>query len=409
MKRVLLSAYACSPIRGSEPGNGWSWAMNLAKKGYEVWCITNTEDRQQTIDECERLNLTNLHLVFVEVPYNLDVKLLNPSSKKIYLHYLLWRRSAKKIAKKLHEDKNFDVAHHATYGSLQQGSILWGLKNVKIVFGPVGGGQTALPKFKSYFGNAWKIEIIRNMVSKLFLTFGKDVRKTLKESDHILAANTDTVNMIKRAGYYNEEKVHLTLDSAVPPIMENNIYQEKKDKEVINLLWVGRMLPRKGLNLILHALSKLPADFDYKFTIVGGGELFHLLDGWIEEYKLEKSKFQILGQIPFAEVLDSYKAADIFVFCSLRDSCGSQLIEAMSFGLPVVALDIHGSSIAVLDDCGIKVKATNPAETTDGIAAAILKMSTDYEFRKSCSKNAFDHAKNNTWDKKVEYITSKFY
>jgi len=409
MKRVLLSAYACSPIRGSEPGNGWSWAMNLAKKGYEVWCITNTEDRQETIEECERLNLINLHLVFVETPFNLDAKLLNTNSKKIYLHYLLWRRSATKVTERLHESENFDVAHHVTFGSLQQGSILWGLKNVKIIFGPIGGGQTALPKFKYYFGNSWKVEVIRNMISKLFLSFGKDVRRTLRESDYILAANTDTVNMIKSVGYYSPEKVHLTLDSAVPPIMEDNIYQEKKDKDVLNLLWVGRMLPRKGLNLILHALSKLPLDFDYRFTIVGGGEQFHLIDSWLEKYNLDKLKFHILGQIPFADVLESYKRADIFVFCSLRDSCGSQLIEAMSFGLPVIALDIHGSSIAVLDDCGIKVKASNPEETTESIAAAIFRMSTDYEYRKSCSKNAFDHAKNNTWDKKVEYITSKFY
>ena len=64
MKKVLLSAYACSPIRGSEPGNGWSWALNLALQGYEVWCLTNAEDKDVMQEELRRLGLPNLNIVF---------------------------------------------------------------------------------------------------------------------------------------------------------------------------------------------------------------------------------------------------------------------------------------------------------------------------------------------------------
>ncbi|MFL5746048.1 MAG: hypothetical protein ACJ751_15345, partial [Niastella sp.] len=62
MKKVLLSAYACSPIRGSEPGNGCSWALNLALQGYDVWCLTNVEDREATDEELQKLELPNLHI-----------------------------------------------------------------------------------------------------------------------------------------------------------------------------------------------------------------------------------------------------------------------------------------------------------------------------------------------------------
>src|SRR6185295_17943630 len=109
MKKVLLSAYACSPIRGSEPGNGWSWALNLALQGYEVWCLTNVEDKEATQIELQKLGLPNLNIVFVELALNLDKMLLNTSSKTIYLHYYLWRKKAAGIALKLHKKMRFDV------------------------------------------------------------------------------------------------------------------------------------------------------------------------------------------------------------------------------------------------------------------------------------------------------------
>src|SRR5581483_9807040 len=107
MKKVLLSAYACSPMRGSEPGNGWSWAVNLARKGYEVWCLTNVEDKENIIAEQKKLGLLNLHIVIVELPMGLD-KLLDPSSKTIYLHYYLWRKKAARLALQMHKEVRFD-------------------------------------------------------------------------------------------------------------------------------------------------------------------------------------------------------------------------------------------------------------------------------------------------------------
>ena len=42
--RILLSAYACEPDRGSEPGVGWNWVRHLARE-HEVWVITRSNNR----------------------------------------------------------------------------------------------------------------------------------------------------------------------------------------------------------------------------------------------------------------------------------------------------------------------------------------------------------------------------
>ena len=45
MSRILLSAYACEPGKGSEPEVGWLWATELADAGHEVWVITREANR----------------------------------------------------------------------------------------------------------------------------------------------------------------------------------------------------------------------------------------------------------------------------------------------------------------------------------------------------------------------------
>jgi len=409
MKKVLLSAYACSPIRGSEEGNGWSWALNLALQGYEVWCLTNVQDKEATLAELERLGLPNLHIVFVELALNLDKVLFNPSSKTIYLHYYLWRKKAAGIALQLHRKLHFDVAHHVTYGSFQQGTFLWKLKGARIIFGPVGGGQEALPEFRDYFGPAWKTERIRSLISKLSIRFSTNLKNTVTRSHHILVTNQDTADIVQKVRTARPHNIHLILDNAIPLSMQHMNYIERAPGKQLNLLWVGRMLPRKGLNLILHALSLVPKEVNYTFTIVGGGEQFQFLEGWIQQYGLDASRLRILGQIPFKEVVHHYEQADVFIFCSLRDSCPAQLNEAMAFGLPVITLDIHGSALAVSDDCGIKIKPTTKENTALDIAKAITRMYVDVEFRKKCSVNAFNYAKGNTWERKVHLITTQFY
>jgi glycosyltransferase involved in cell wall biosynthesis len=205
------------------------------------------------------------------------------------------------------------------------------------------------------------------------------------------------------------DNVHLILDNAIPLSMQHMEYIDRKPGKQLNLLWVGRMLPRKGLNLILHALSLVPKEVDYTFTIVGGGEMYQFLDGWIKQYNLDPKRLRILGQIPFNEVIRHYKQADVFIFCSLRDSCPAQLNEAMAFGLPVITLDIHGSSLAVSHKCGNKVKPTTKEKTAQDIAKAIGTMYEDVELRKQFSRNAYQYAKSNTWERKVQLITSQFY
>jgi glycosyltransferase involved in cell wall biosynthesis len=408
-KKILLSAYACSPIKGSEPGNGWSWATNLARLGYEVWCFSNVQEMDIVQKAKEDQKIDNLYFVFVSLPFGLDENFMNYDSKKVYLHYFLWQRKAAKLAIELHKKVKFDLGQHVSFGSLQQGTFLWKVNGIKRIFGPVGGGQEALPVLKEYFGKAWRIERIRSAISKWSVKRSSHLRNTVISSDYVLVTNKDTENLVKTIPGHDPAKIYFVPDTAVPPAMEGLDYIPKQPKKITELLWVGRFLPRKGLNLVLNALAYIAPGTEYRLTIVGGGEQFHLLDEWISAYKIDRSKLNIVGQIPFSEVKEYYRQSDVFVFCSLRDSFPAQLIEAMAFSLPLIVLDIHGSAIGVPDDCGIRVPVVTKEDTLNGIAAAIEKMCNDSAYRQACGLNAYEHSRRSTWKNKVDYVTSKFY
>jgi glycosyltransferase involved in cell wall biosynthesis len=88
-----------------------------------------------------------------------------------------------------------------------------------------------------------------------------------------------------------------------------------------------------------------------------------------------------------------YLKSDVFLFCSLRESFGSQMLEAMAFGLPVIALDHQGVRAFVPDAAGIKVPVTKPSETVQRLADAVTYLYRHPEKRLAARRYAYEYAR----------------
>lgn len=84
---------------------------------------------------------------------------------------------------------------------------------------------------------------------------------------------------------------------------------------------------------------------------------------------------------------------------------GSVVLEAMSTGLPVIAMDHQGAAIAITDETGIKIPVTTPPDAIGHIAAAIAKLADDPALRQRIRKALFEHAADNTWARRAEKMT----
>lgn len=399
MKNILLSAYQCDPTQGSEPGYGYNWAAGLRREGYKVTCIT----RMYTNEESRR-NIHEMHgndkdfkVVYVQTPLKLQ------NSKLTYLKYIVWQWVAYKKAKELHLKENFDLVHHVVWGNFYLGSFMYKLK-IPFIFGPAGGGQVAPVSFKKYFGKKWYMEIVRDYVALIFMKFNPAAYNTLKFANNLIAANLETKQEVLK---YGASKCALEFDVKLPQSFFPKDLSEKGSNKQLKLLWVGRLLPRKGVLLVIETMAKLKNYSDITLTIVGDGEMRKYVEDDIKKYNL--SNVKLIGRIPYEKVKEYYSNHDIFFFTSLRDSNGMQVLEAMAYGLPVVTLQLHGQDLLVNEEVGLKASVNNPEQTVTELANAILLLHNDRVLLSKMSKAAFNFAKEHTWEKQVKLFVEKYY
>ena len=401
MKKVLLSAFACQPGKGSEEGNGWNWATGLADKGYEVHCITWATYRKH-IEAHPKVE--NIYFYYISMPFRLEFFYLMPPAS-LYVYYMSWQYLAYLKARKLCKHTDFIVAHHVTWGSLQMGSFMYKL-SVPFIFGPAGGGQHAPEAFKRYFLNHWSSEIKRQKISKILTKYNPGCKKMLKYAKAVLVSNPDTLAMAQSIGVTN---CQFSLDTALPPHFYPSEFTVKQPTQgKLQLLWVGRFMPRKGVLLILEVMEKLKALKGITLTIVGYGEMEEAIVEKIAEYGLEET-VTMAGRISFEGVRQYYESHDAFIFTSLRDSNPAQLLEAMSFGMPIITLNLHGQAMLVSNETGILCSAVTPEETVFELKEAVMDLYTNQQKITAMSSAAYNFALKQTWPAKIDNIVAQYY
>lgn len=362
--RILLSAFHCSPLHGSELATGWNWALELSNLGHQLTVITQSEMREY-INSVEPLR--NVEFQYVDLP---DLRLRRISNYLAIIRaYTRWQDDA--LAFISGRDGEFDVAHHVTWGGLHLGSGLWQL-STPLIFGPVGSGQIPPSRYRRYFGREWQNEMLRGVVSGPLLNANKFARRTVRNAAMTLVYSSDTLAACKRLG---ARDVRFMMADG---LATNRIGAPRlQPSGVPVILYVGRLLARKGPTLAVQAFAELRRNMPARLVIAGDGPL----RDEVEAHALRlgvTSDVEVLGSVPFAEVGKLYDEASVLLFPSLRESFGSPVLEAAGRGLPVVALNRSG--IAEADTRTAVEKVSLPADPRDlpgRLASALGTVLTD--------------------------------
>ncbi|TDN38339.1 glycosyltransferase [Hymenobacter sp. UV11] len=366
--KILLSAYACDPLHGSEEGSGFNWLWQVAALGHEVWCLTTPRGRpnlEQVLAERAADPVAGrIHLVFIDVPQ--AVNYAYRWQPGVYLHYMVWQYQAWRTAQQLDAQVNFDAVHHITYNSLQMASWLWRLKK-PLLLGPMGGGMTAPASLRRYLPDWFKTETVRNGISSLLTTFDPNVRQSLRHASLVLVANSDTAALARRLG---ARRVALAMGAALAADYFPAAYAPRPPLagRELRILWLARLFPRKGLPLVLEALGRVDKRVKFHLDVMGDGPMGPLVPGWIAEAGLQ-DRVTWHGSVPYEATRAAYLGHDLFMLCSLRDTYANQYLESMALGLPILTLDHHGAHDFIPDSAGIKV----PVQTADATAEALAR------------------------------------
>ena len=186
------------------------------------------------------------------------------------------------------------------------------------------------------------------------------------------------------------DKVHLAyhgldLTRFVPSDEKPSKRDGKKTDEPVKLITVGRAVEKKGLDTLLNALAKLPADLNWQWTHIGGGPLLGTLKAQSKDLGIDTS-LDFLGSQSQQKVLESYRESDIFVLpCRIaadgdRDGLPNVIVEAQSQKLACISTPISG--IPELIDNGKNGLLVEPNQP-ELLASAIEKLARNPKLREN--------------------------
>ena len=162
-------------------------------------------------------------------------------------------------------------------------------------------------------------------------------------------------------------KYRLPLEAiAVIPngVAEKYFIRKKAHKNAVpRLLFVGRLAAQKNLPMLIEAVAQMKTSV--VLDIVGEGELKENIAALIQKYKLQNIKMH--GKKVGEELIELYRAADVFVLPSLKEGVSLSMLEALAAGLPVVASD-SPEIRQILGECGVLIQdptAVNYANALD--------------------------------------------
>jgi glycosyltransferase involved in cell wall biosynthesis len=159
------------------------------------------------------------------------------------------------------------------------------------------------------------------------------------------------------------------------------------------VLYVGRHSPEKRLDLIRDPLFSVPG---VRLAMVGGGPSHEQLR---RHFRGTPTSFP--GFLSGQELVDAYRAADVFLFPSTTETFGLVALEAMACGVPVIAANTGGVLDIIKDgENGLLFNPERPAE----IGALVRRLRQEPGLREQLAGTGLSHARGRSWQATMDQL-----
>jgi glycosyltransferase involved in cell wall biosynthesis len=252
----------------------------------------------------------------------------------------------------------------------------------------------------------------RDRIANLFMgRLAKLEMQTAYEADLIVTISNYSVEKIKQHYGVDQRKVRIVPNGVDTEKFKPTDAKAARQQFGLNnepcVLFVGSLIPRKGLPFLVEAAKKIVKEnAETKFLIVGEGPLKETLVNTLKTANLS-GNFKFLGNLKEDALPAVYGCADVFVLPSIQEGQGIVLLEAQASGKPVVAFDVGGVNEAVQNkQTGILVKRGSSAELAD----ALLKILSDRSLREKMGSAGRKFVEENfTWDICAQKMLKVYY
>lgn len=365
--KVLLSAYACEPGKGSEPEVGWQTAVHLAKH-HDVTVLTRANNRGNIDAALRELSGSVPHFEYYDPPpWLLGLK---RAGLPVSVFYLCWQIGARLHARKILS--SFDAIQHVTFNSFRQPGFWW-FTGRPVVLGPLGGGQCTPLRMLPRGSAKVFAEFLRSVSVKLWYVFFP-IWISFLSASKILVANKDTLRRLPAR--FREKSVEM-LETAILPESIRDEAHEAAPSGAVRFLWAGRLDRLKACDLAIAAFAEVSKTHpEATLTIVGSGPEEAAFKRHVQSLGIARA-VSWLGHVPKAQMPHTVSRHDVFLFTSLRDTSGNVLLEAMAAGIAAVALDHQGVKSIATAETALLVPVVDRKTTIGLFASAMARLVED--------------------------------
>jgi len=416
MLKVLLVIEQCNPEWASVPLIGYNYYNEIRKLAH-VTLVTHERNRE---------NLESIHsgedIVYISESklikkyYKVAEKFSKVGGKIIWplyhtLEYPIYSEFNNSVYKRFRTSilkGNYDIVHAITPMMPRYPvKLIKVCHNTPFVIGPVNGGVPFPKGFQNIANQEFSYFNFLRLVGRFIIP---GYRETYKNAAYILAGSTFTFQLIRDLFSIESNRIGLFYENGIQSSFvrcnEDFIDFTAREKETINLLFLGRLVPYKGADFLIEAISKLRKSTLEKIvlTIVGDGSERDRLELQVKNLNLE-DKVIFVGWVKQKDTLQYYAASDVFCFPSIREFGGAVVLEAMSSGLPCVVVNNGGIGEYVTDETGFRIDPTSEEFIIESLKTSIDKLVSDSSLRRKMGLNALQRVKEFTWPKKAKKIT----
>ena len=378
--KIFLSAYACEPEKGSEPGIGWNVALELAKY-HEVHVVT----RSNNLPAIQEALLLYDGAKPVFHGYDLPHWLTFWKKKRrgYHLYYYLWQYGAYLKYRKF--ANTCDIVEHVTFANWAMPSLFMLCKPF-CVYGPIGEVHTPAQVTRSLPFKVRFKERLRQWGMWLFTHLEPFRVLTPRCAYLILESGHDSVPSGFPRKYASKILKHpqTGINTNEP---EYNLARQRKYDGKTRLLICSEFMHWKGVTYACEVFGRIASKRDdVELHIIGKGTEEHNMRKILEQHGVT-GKVTWHGFVSKQEMLQALLDADILLYPSYHHGLATVILQAMWAGLPIVAMLDDPVAQAVNEGAGLVAQGDSMEAILDDLVAKTTRLIEEPEVRKQLGTN----------------------
>lgn len=243
--------------------------------------------------------------------------------------------------------------------------------------------------------------LTNNLLRNKLILYG--IKKSLQKSDLIISVSNAVKKSYIEKFQLDENKIDVVYNG-----IDMDFYKKrkiKKNNNIQNIIYIGRIEKEKGLELLIEALKNISKKYHLKTQIIGEGSYKHFLVNKVRKLDLEEY-IQFIEGKESSEIVSYLDEADIFIYPSIRqEAFGISIVEAMARGCIPITFNKGGIPEILIN--GFNGKIINDA-TPEALEKGIVDIIEDTKY-KNLIKNALEISENFSIERTIDNLRREYF